>query len=137
MKRLVMALQMHTGADHDLGREQVTEALRTRDHLKKGQRDDFRILAQEEILKTISNILGYMTGIMGGMVSIALLVGGVGIMNIMLVSVTERTREIGIRKSIGALRRDILVQFLVEAVALSGLGGAIGIAAGYHLSHLP
>src|SRR5258708_28619298 len=137
MKRLVLAFQMRPGSDLDLAREQVTETLRTRHHLKKGQHDDFRILAQEEILKTISNILGYMTGIMGGMVSIALLVGGVRIMNIMLVSVTERTREIGIRKSIGARRRDVLVQFLVEAVALSGLGGAIGIAAGYHLSHLP
>ncbi len=135
MKRLVLAFQMRPGSDLDLAREQVTDALRARHHLKKGQRDDFRILAQEEILKTISNILGYMTGIMGGMVSIALLVGGVGIMNIMLVSVTERTREIGIRKSIGARRRDVLVQFLVEAVALSGLGGAIGILGGYVLAN--
>jgi putative ABC transport system permease protein len=135
MKRLVLAFQMRPGSDLDLAREQVTDALRVRHHLKKGQRDDFKILAQEEILKTISNILGYMTGIMGGMVSIALLVGGVGIMNIMLVSVTERTREIGIRKAIGARRRDVLVQFLVEAVALSGLGGAIGIAGGYLLAN--
>jgi putative ABC transport system permease protein len=136
MKRLVLAFQMRPGSDLDLAREQVAETLRSRHHLKKGQRNDFRILAQEEILKTISNILGYMTGIMGGMVGIALLVGGVGIMNIMLVSVTERTREIGIRKAIGARRHDVLIQFLVEAVSLSGLGGIIGVIGGYALANL-
>jgi len=136
MKRLILAFQMHNGADLDLVKEQVTEALRNRHHLKKGQKDDFRILAQEEILKLISGALTTTSAVMGGVVGIALLVGGIGIMNIMLVSVTERTREIGIRKSIGARRADVLVQFLVEAIALSGLGGGVGIAGGYILANI-
>jgi putative ABC transport system permease protein len=135
MKRLVLAFQMAQGTDLNFVKQQVTEILRTRHHLKKGQRDDFRILAQEEILKIISGALMTTSVVMGAIVGIALLVGGIGIMNIMLVSVTERTREIGIRKSIGARRRDVLVQFLVEAIALSGLGGAIGITGGFLLAN--
>jgi putative ABC transport system permease protein len=134
MKRLILAFQMKNGSDLDLVKEQVTDVLRARHHLKKGARDDFRILAQEEILKMISKALNTTTMVMGAIVGIALLVGGIGIMNIMLVSVTERTREIGIRKSIGARRQDVLVQFLVEAIALSGLGGAIGVLGGYLLA---
>ena len=136
MKRIIIAFQMQPGSDLDLAREQVTQVLRAHHHLKKGDRDDFRILAQEEIVKTVSSILTYITAIMGSVVGIALLVGGIGIMNIMLVSVTERTREIGIRKSIGARRRDVLLQFLIEAVALSGLGGTVGIVSGYVLANI-
>ncbi|MBV9497033.1 MAG: ABC transporter permease [Acidobacteria bacterium] len=136
MKKLVLAFQMRQGADLDLAREQVTEVLRARHHLKKGERDDFRILAQEEILKAISGALTTTTVVMGAIVGIALLVGGIGIMNIMLVSVTERTREIGIRKSIGARRGDVLLQFLIEAIALSGIGGAIGILGGYLMAEI-
>ena len=136
MKRLILAFQMKSGADLDLVKEQVTEILRTRHHLKKEQKDDFRILAQEEILKLISTALTTTSAVMGGVVGIALLVGGIGIMNIMLVSVTERTREIGIRKSIGARRKDVMVQFLVEAVALSALGGGVGVAGGYLLAQV-
>ena len=136
MKKLVLAFQLRQGADADLAKEQLAETLRTRHHLKKGERDDFRILAQEELLKTVSSILLSVSGIMAAVVGIALLVGGIGIMNIMLVSVTERTREIGIRKSIGARRRDVLLQFLIEAIALSGLGGAVGIAGGYLLANV-
>ncbi|MCU1244646.1 MAG: Macrolide export ATP-binding/permease protein MacB [Acidobacteria bacterium] len=136
MKKLVLAFQLRPGTDADLAKEQLTEVLRTRHHLKKGERDDFRILAQEELLKTVSSVLLNVSLIMAAVVGIALLVGGIGIMNIMLVSVTERTREIGIRKSIGARRRDILLQFLIEAIALSGLGGAIGVAGGYLLANL-
>ena len=136
MKRLVLAFQMREGTDLDLVKEQVTSILRARHHLPKGKHDDFRILAQEEILKIISGALTTTSVVMGAVVGIALLVGGIGIMNIMLVSVTERTREIGIRKSIGARRRDVLVQFLIEAVALSGLGGGIGISGGFLLANL-
>jgi putative ABC transport system permease protein len=134
MRKLVLAFQMEQGSDLDLAKEQVRDVLRARHHLGKDDKDDFRILAQEELLKTISTVLGTVTFIMGAVVGIALLVGGIGIMNIMLVSVTERTREIGIRKSIGARRRDILIQFLIEAVTLSALGGVIGIIGGYLLA---
>ena len=136
MKKLIIAFQIRQGSDLDLAKEQVTDILRTRHHLKKGERNDFRILAQEEILKTISSVLLNVTFVMGAVVGIALLVGGIGIMNIMLVSVTERTREIGIRKSIGARRQDVLLQFLIEAIALSGLGGGVGIAGGYLLANI-
>jgi putative ABC transport system permease protein len=134
MRKLVLAFQMRSGADLDLAREQVTEVLRSRHHLKKNDPNDFRILAQEELMKTISTVLMNITLIMAAVVGIALLVGGIGIMNIMLVSVTERTREIGIRKSIGARRRDVMVQFLIEAVVLSALGGVVGVAGGYGLA---
>jgi putative ABC transport system permease protein len=130
MRKLALAFQMEEGSDLDLAKEQVREVLRARHRLKKGDNDDFRILAQEEILKATSSILGGVSMVMGGIVGIALLVGGIGIMNIMLVSVTERTREIGIRKSIGARRRDVLIQFLIEAVVLSGFGGAVGVLGG-------
>jgi putative ABC transport system permease protein len=136
MKRLVLAFQMRQGSDLDLAKEQVKDILRARHHLKKEQRDDFRILAQEELVKMISTALNTTTFVMGAVVGIALLVGGIGIMNIMLVSVTERTREIGIRKAIGARRGDVLMQFLVEAVALSGFGGVVGVIGGYSLANL-
>jgi len=134
MRALVLAFQMQEGADLELAKEQVRDVLRKRHRLAKDDRDDFQILAQEEIMETISTVLGSVTMILGGVVAIALLVGGIGIMNIMLVSVTERTREIGIRKSIGARRLDVLVQFLIEAIVLSGLGGLIGIAGGFLLA---
>ena len=136
MRKLVLAFQMEPGADLELAKEQVRDVLRVQHHLKKDAKDDFRILAQEEILKTVSSILGGVTMVMGGVVAVALLVGGIGIMNIMLVSVTERTREIGIRKSIGARRRDILIQFLIEAIVLSGLGGLVGVLGGFLLANL-
>ena len=135
MKRLVIAFQLRPGSDLDLAKEQVTEILRARHHLKKGDRNDFRIIAQEEILKTVSTVLMNITMVMGAVVGIALLVGGIGIMNIMLVSVTERTREIGIRKSIGARRQDVLLQFLIEAIVLSGLGGGVGVLGGFMLAN--
>ena len=136
MRTLVLAFQMQENADLELTKDQVREVLRARHKLKKGEPDDFRILAQEELLEIFSSILGTTTLILGGVVAIALLVGGIGIMNIMLVSVTERTREIGIRKSIGARRMDVLVQFLIEAIVLSGFGGLVGIVGGFALANI-
>lgn len=98
--------------------------------LKKFTRDDFTVFTQGETLTMMQSILGIMTAMLAGIASISLLVGGIGIMNIMLVSVTERTREIGIRKAVGARTRDIMTQFIIEAVMLSALGGVIGITLG-------
>ena len=111
----------------------IKRLLRQRHKIAKDQPDDFEIILQDEILKTVGSVLGMVTAVVGGVVGIALLVGGIGIMNIMLVSVTERTREIGTRKAVGARRQDILIQFLIEAVTLSLVGGAIGLASGYGL----
>lgn len=98
--------------------------------LKHHSDDEFSILKQQDMLNAVSNILGIVTAGIGGIAAISLVVGGIGIMNIMLVSVSERTREIGVRKAIGANRRDILIQFLIEAVVISSIGGLLGLAAG-------
>jgi putative ABC transport system permease protein len=111
----------------------IVRLLRQRHRIPDAEPDDFEIQTQDEILNTVNKILGSVTAVVGGVVGIALLVGGIGIMNIMLVSVTERTREIGVRKAVGARRQDVLVQFLIEAVTLSLIGGAIGLALGYGL----
>lgn len=97
---------------------------------KKHGTTDFSTVKQQDMLNAINNILGILTAGLGGIAAISLLVGGIGIMNIMLVSVSERTREIGVRKAIGASRRDILIQFLIEAVFLSTMGGLLGLAVG-------
>jgi putative ABC transport system permease protein len=120
----------------DAVRDGIKNVLRRRHHLAKGQPDDFEIVVQDEILKQITGFLSGVTAVIGGVVAISLLVGGIGIMNIMLVSVTERTREIGVRKAVGARRADVLVQFLIEAVTLSLLGGALGLVLGYGLGAL-
>jgi len=101
------------------------------DIMRKNHTDDeFTVMKQQDMLNAINNILGILTAGLGGIAAISLLVGGIGIMNIMLVSVTERTREIGVRKAIGASRRDILVQFLIEAVFMSIIGGLLGLVLG-------
>jgi len=98
--------------------------------LKTLKKDEFSVLDTQSILSVISQVLGVLTAALGGIAAISLIVGGIGIMNIMLVSVTERTREIGLRKAVGATPKNILVQFLIEAVVLSFVGGAIGIFLG-------
>jgi putative ABC transport system permease protein len=134
VRSIRLDFQATSSTEIDLARQQIREILRARHRLKEGKRDDFRIILQEEIVKTVSKTLTMTSLIMGAVVGIALLVGGIGIMNIMLVSVTERTREIGIRKAVGARRQDVLSQFLIEAVTLSGLGGLIGIVGGFLLA---
>jgi putative ABC transport system permease protein len=115
---------------------EITSVLRTRHGLAPTENDDFNIFDQAQLLETASSISGTLTLLLGGIASISLIVGGIGIMNIMLVSVRERTREIGIRKAIGARGRDIMLQFLIEALTLSVLGGVIGIALGLGVSAL-
>ena len=114
----------------DDAQTQIEELLRERHDIAYQADDDFRIVQQSEILDMVNVITGTMTLFLGAIAGISLLVGGIGIMNIMLVSVTERTREIGIRKAVGALKRDILVQFLIESLVVSLVGGALGITLG-------
>ncbi|MFZ3372429.1 MAG: ABC transporter permease [Desulfitobacteriaceae bacterium] len=116
--------------------DEVTTAMQRAHHLRPNQPDDFTVMNQADILATMQGVTQTLTMLLGGIAAISLLVGGIGIMNIMLVSVTERTREIGIRKAIGAKGGDILLQFLIEAVVLSILGGGIGIALGIGGSNL-
>ncbi len=110
--------------------DEVRAILRGARHLRPGQRDDFEIVTPEMLLSLWRNLSGALFVVIVGVSLISLVVGGIVIMNIMLVSVTERTREIGVRKALGARRRDILFQFLIEAVTLSGVGGVIGLALG-------
>jgi len=113
----------------DAAIEEITWLLRER-HRIRYQEDDFTVMSQKDILGVMSQITDILTIFLGAIAAISLLVGGIGIMNIMLVSVTERTREIGIRKAVGAKRRDILMQFLIEAVVLSLVGGLVGVLFG-------
>jgi len=112
----------------------ITALLRDRHELAATDAANFSVFNQTQLLEAASSISATLTLLLGGIASISLVVGGIGIMNIMLVSVRERTREIGIRKAVGARGRDILAQFLVEALTLSLLGGLIGIAVGLGVS---
>jgi len=115
---------------------EITAALRERHGLTGTAADDFTVQNQDQLLATVSSVTTLLSVLLAGIASISLIVGGIGIMNIMLVSVRERTREIGIRKAIGARGRDILAQFLIEALALSLAGGLVGIAVGLAISAL-
>ena len=117
-------------------RAQIVNLLRRRHGLSAYQPNDFNVRTQDEILEAFNSMSLVATAVLAGIVGISLLVGGIGIMNVMLVSVTERTREIGLRKAVGARRRDILLQFLTEAVSLSLVGGGLGIGLGYALCAL-
>jgi putative ABC transport system permease protein len=122
------------GVDMQSMKDSISELLRVRHGIGATDTDDFQIFDQTQLLQAASTISDTLTLLLGGIASIALVVGGIGIMNIMLVSVRERTREIGIRKALGARGRDILSQFLIEAVTLSLLGGLIGVVAGLLVS---
>ena len=114
--------------------EEIENVLRRRHKLKGDDKNDFAIVSQEQVLEIVGQVTGIFSIVLGSIASISLLVGSIGIMNIMLVSVTERTREIGIRKAVGDKRRDILLQFLIEAATLGFVGGGIGITGGWLLS---
>jgi putative ABC transport system permease protein len=123
--------------DLDGIQSRVAVLLRERHHLKSdGTQDDFNVMNQASILSTLSTVTSLLTAFLGAIAGISLLVGGIGIMNIMLVSVTERTREIGLRKAVGARSQDILMQFIVEALAISVTGGLMGLAIGFLVAFL-
>ena len=132
----VIYVQVASDERMDDASEQINELLRRRHDITFQDDDDFSVINQADLVAILEEVTGVLTLFLGAIAAISLLVGGIGIMNIMLVSVTERTREIGIRKAVGAKRRDILLQFLVEAMVLSLLGGGAGIALGFGLSQL-
>ena len=129
-------MQVDDSENMDIALEQVKAVLRQRHNIRPGKDDDFMVRSQQELIEKATRTSRVMTALLGSIAGVSLLVGGIGIMNIMLVSVTERTKEIGIRIAIGALGRDIQLQFLIEAVTLSALGGLIGIGLGVGSSKL-
>jgi putative ABC transport system permease protein len=116
--------------------EQVVTLLRNRHDVTEGKEDDFRVASSEDALATLGSVTGILTALLAGIAAISLVVGGIGIMNIMLVTVTERTKEIGLLKAIGARQKDILTQFLIEALVLTLVGGAIGMVLGVSFAFL-
>jgi putative ABC transport system permease protein len=123
-----MMVSVATGASIDGVKDQITQLLRERRNIADNEDDDFRVMDTRQITQTLTATTKILTMLLAAVAAVSLLVGGIGIMNIMLVSVTERTREIGTRLAIGALEREVLLQFLIEAVVLSSLGGLVGIA---------
>ena len=122
--------------ESELAATEITYILRSNHGIKSGDSDDFDIRTQEELVSTISSVTGLMTTLLAAIASISLIVGGIGIMNIMYVTVTERTKEIGLRMAIGAHNRDIKLQFLCESVILSLIGGVIGIILGLIIAYV-
>ena len=131
-----IAVSANSPAAVKTAQDQITSVLRETRHIGENDQDDFSVRDLTQIAATMSSTTTIMTGLLGAVAAVSLLVGGIGIMNIMLVSVTERTREIGIRLAIGALASQVLTQFLVEAVVLCLLGGALGVALGLGLAGL-
>jgi putative ABC transport system permease protein len=123
-----MMVSVAAGASIDAVKEQITLLMRERRSIDESEDDDFRVMDTRQITQTLTSTTRILTTLLAAVAAVSLLVGGIGIMNIMLVSVTERTREIGTRLAIGALEREVLLQFLIEAVVLSSLGGLVGIA---------
>ena len=126
----IIWLSVANAADTASVKDQTERLLRERRHISPGAADDFQVNDMQEISRMVETTTGILTAFLSAVAAVSLLVGGIGIMNIMLVSVTERTREIGIRLAIGARERDVLLQFLIEAVVMSALGGVIGILLG-------
>ncbi len=122
-----LLVSMMDGSDAERVKDSLTKLMRERRKLAEGEDDNFNVLDTKQLADALSGTTKVMTMLLGAVAAVSLLVGGIGIMNIMLVSVTERTREIGLRLAIGALEREVLLQFLIEAVVLAALGGVIGI----------
>ncbi|MCP1375411.1 ABC transporter permease [Dyella lutea] len=123
----MVLVSVQPGVPTAQAKQRIEALLRERRHIALGQEDDFNVLDTREIADMLSSTTRVLTLLLGAVAAVSLLVGGVGIMNIMLVSVTERTREIGIRLAVGALEREVLLQFLIEAVVLSSIGGLLGV----------
>ena len=123
-----LTVSVRDGASMDSVKEQVALLMRERRNIGENEEDDFRVMDTRQIAETLTSTTKILTMLLAAVAAVSLLVGGIGIMNIMLVSVTERTREIGTRLAIGALEREVLLQFLIEAVVLASLGGLVGIA---------
>ncbi len=123
----VLLVSMQDGSDSAPLKASLRQLLRERRHLADSDDDNFNIFDTQQLAETLSSTMGVLTSLLGAVAAVSLLVGGIGIMNIMLVSVTERTREIGLRLAVGALESEVLLQFLIEAVVLSALGGLIGV----------
>ena len=130
----MIVIKLYPDADNNLFIEQITNLLRERHRLKPGTEDDFQIMDMKQIMETMSTVTGYMKMLLIAIAAVSLLVGAIGIMNMMLVSVAERTREIGVRKAIGAQEKQIITQFLSESVLISFMGSMIGLALGIGLS---
>jgi putative ABC transport system permease protein len=122
-----LMISVRDSASIDAVKEQLSLLMRERRNITESEDDDFRVMDTRQIAEALTSTTKILTALLGAVAAVSLLVGGIGIMNIMLVSVTERTREIGIRLAIGALEHEVLLQFLIEAVVLSSLGGIIGI----------
>jgi putative ABC transport system permease protein len=129
-------VQIGDGQQVDAAQQQIISLLRQRHNIRPGRDDDFTVRNQQEIAEAATATSRVMTVLLGAIAGVSLMVGGIGIMNIMLVSVTERTREIGVRMAVGAHGSDILTQFLIEAVTLSSVGGVIGIVCGIGASRI-
>jgi len=127
----MISVQVESGDMLEPAEQEITDILRDRHGLREGEDDDFRVLNVASVADQVTQVLGILQLVLAGIAGISLLVGGIGIMNIMLVSVTERIREIGLRKAVGAKRRDILIQFLIEAATLGLFGGALGVGLGW------
>ena len=131
---MTLGATVHNDADLEKGAEEVQRAIRVQHGLRPGQKDDFAVGTSESFLDLVKKITVPIGIVLTIIASIGLLVGGIGVMNVMLISVTERTREIGVRRAIGAARGDIMRQFLIEAGTLTGVGGIVGVAAGTALA---
>jgi putative ABC transport system permease protein len=132
----MLAVSMEDGSDSATVKASMRQLLRERRKLAEADNDNFNIFDTQQLADTLASTMGVLTNLLGAVAAVSLLVGGIGIMNIMLVSVTERTREIGLRLAVGALESEVLLQFLIEAIVLSALGGIVGVVIATAASYL-